>query len=124
MRDVEGAVAGEVLLAAIGEDEEAVALDRHVGELARGLEVALGVEDVDAGDGHAEADLGRVDAAELAVRRGRRRAASGESMSWKSTRPDLKPTVLTLAMLLPMTSIMTWWPRRPEMAENIERSTE
>ncbi len=29
-----------------------------------------------------------------------------ERMSWKFTRPDLKPTVLTLAMLLPMTSIM------------------
>src|ERR1035437_6769720 len=43
-------------------------------------------------------------------------------MSWKFTRPDLKPTVLTLAMLLPMTSIMIWWPRRPEIAENIERS--
>ena len=33
----------------------------------------------------------------------------------------MKPVVLTLAMLLPTTSIIVWWLRRPEMAENIER---
>src|SRR4051812_42322420 len=43
------------------------------------------------------------------------------STSWKTTELDLKPVVLTLEMLLPTTSIIVWWFRRPEMAENIER---
>jgi hypothetical protein len=43
------------------------------------------------------------------------------STSWNTTLLDLKPVVLTLEMLLPTTSIIVWWFRRPEMAENIER---
>src|SRR5437867_10199064 len=42
--------------------------------------------------------------------------------SAKSTRPDLKPVVLTLAMLLLMTSICSWncWmPLTPEVRERI-----
>ncbi len=35
----------------------------------------------------------------------------------------LKPTVFTFAMLFATVSIFVWWARRPEMAENIERST-
>src|SRR3954462_14137858 len=46
-----------------------------------------------------------------------------DSVSWKTVWLPLNPTVLTLAMLLPVTSILVWWARRPEMAENIERST-
>src|SRR5215203_5203499 len=46
-----------------------------------------------------------------------------DSVSWKTVWLALKPTVLTLAMLLPVTSILVWWARRPEMAENMERST-
>src|SRR3954447_21258156 len=46
-----------------------------------------------------------------------------ESVSWKTVWDPLKPTVLTLAMLLPVTSILVWCARRPEMAENMERST-
>src|SRR4051812_48692161 len=42
--------------------------------------------------------------------------------SWKITWLDLNPTVLTLAMLLPMVSIIVWWLRRPVTPENIERS--
>src|SRR3954463_1963219 len=45
-----------------------------------------------------------------------------DSVSWKTVCEPLKPTVLTLAMLLPVTSIFVWWARRPEMAENMERS--
>src|SRR4051812_47356737 len=45
-----------------------------------------------------------------------------DSVSWKTVWLPLKPTVLTLAMLLPVTSILVWWARRPEMAENMERS--
>src|SRR4051794_36078599 len=45
-----------------------------------------------------------------------------DSVSWKTVWLDLKPTVLTLAMLLPVTSILVWCARRPEMAENMERS--
>src|SRR5688500_12722500 len=45
-----------------------------------------------------------------------------DSVSGKTVWLPLKPTVLTLAMLLPVTSILVWWARRPEMAENIERS--
>src|SRR5919205_2131096 len=46
-----------------------------------------------------------------------------DSVSWKTVWLPLKPTVLTLAMLLPVTSILVWCARRPEMAENMERST-
>src|SRR3954466_14167009 len=46
-----------------------------------------------------------------------------ERVSSKTVVLDLKPTVLTLAMLLPTTSILVWCARRPEMAENRERST-
>src|ERR1041385_9060811 len=42
--------------------------------------------------------------------------------SAKSTRADLKPVVLTLAMLLPMTSISSWKFCKPLMAEVRERS--
>src|SRR5262245_306721 len=42
--------------------------------------------------------------------------------SAKSTRADLKPVVLTLAMLLPMTSISSWKFWRPLMAEVSARS--
>src|SRR5919107_4054174 len=45
-----------------------------------------------------------------------------DSVSWKTVWLPLKPTVLTLAMLLPVTSIFVWCARRPEMAENMERS--
>src|SRR4051795_9088533 len=45
-----------------------------------------------------------------------------ESVSSKTVVLLLNPTVLTLAMLLPTTSILVWCARRPEMAENIERS--
>src|SRR3954451_12447952 len=48
--------------------------------------------------------------------------SSWESVSSKTVVLLLKPTVLTLAMLLPTTSIFVWCARRPEMAENIERS--
>ncbi len=43
------------------------------------------------------------------------------SVSWNVTTEDLKPAVLTLAMLLPTTSIIVWWERNPEIPENIER---
>ena len=43
------------------------------------------------------------------------------STSSKTVDDDLKPLVLTFEMLLPTTSIIVWWLRRPEMAENIER---
>src|SRR3954465_6908688 len=46
-----------------------------------------------------------------------------DSVSWKTVWLPLKPTVLTLAMLLPVTSSLVWWARRPETAENMERST-
>src|SRR5215204_7536689 len=46
-----------------------------------------------------------------------------DRVSWKTVCDPLKPTVLTLAMLLPVTSILVWCARRPEMAENMERST-
>src|SRR5687767_13338022 len=45
-----------------------------------------------------------------------------DRVSWKTVWDPLNPTVLTLAMLLPVTSILVWWARRPEMAENMERS--
>src|SRR3954465_15342723 len=45
-----------------------------------------------------------------------------ERVSSKTVVLLLKPTVLTLAMLLPTTSILVWWACRPEMAENSERS--
>src|SRR3954469_24291073 len=45
-----------------------------------------------------------------------------DSVSSKTVVLLLKPTVLTLAMLLPATSSLVWWARRPEMAENMERS--
>src|SRR4051794_38296537 len=48
--------------------------------------------------------------------------SSWESVSSKTVVLLLKPTVLTLAMLLPTTSIFVWWALRPEMAENMERS--
>ena len=37
-----------------------------------------------------------------------------ENMSVNVARPFLKPTVFTFAMLLPMTSIISWWFLRPE----------
>src|SRR5919107_1186091 len=46
-----------------------------------------------------------------------------DRVSSKTVWLPLKPTVLTLAMLLPATSSLVWWARRPEMAENMERST-
>src|SRR6266540_3062513 len=45
-----------------------------------------------------------------------------ESMVWNATRLPLKAVVLTLAMLLPITSMKIWWFFRPAMAEFIERS--
>src|SRR4051812_36625030 len=45
-----------------------------------------------------------------------------DSVSSKTVVLLLKPTVLTLAMLLPATSSLVWWAFRPEMAENMERS--
>src|SRR5690606_3838228 len=43
------------------------------------------------------------------------------SMSLKVTRLALNPTVLTLAMLLPMTSMRVWWVKSPETPENSDR---
>ena len=40
---------------------------------------------------------------------------------WKTTALDLNPVVLTFEMLLPTTSIIDWWFRKPEIAENMER---
>src|SRR3954470_15949901 len=45
-----------------------------------------------------------------------------DSVSSKTVVLLLKPTVLTLAMLLPTTSILVWWAWRPEIAEKSERS--
>src|SRR4051812_21869777 len=45
-----------------------------------------------------------------------------DRVSWKTVWLPLKPTVLTLAMLLPVTSSLVWWARRPEIAENMERN--
>src|SRR6478752_2838842 len=45
-----------------------------------------------------------------------------ERVSWNWVVEDLKPAVLTLAMLLPVTSSMVWWARRPEIPEYSERS--
>src|SRR5450755_2911658 len=45
-------------------------------------------------------------------------------VSSNSTELDLKPVVLTLAMLFDTTSINSWCARRPLMPENRERSTE
>src|SRR3954464_989169 len=45
-----------------------------------------------------------------------------DSVSSKTVWLLLKPTVLTLAMLLPVTSSLVWWARRPAIAEFIERS--
>src|SRR3954451_17965292 len=47
-----------------------------------------------------------------------------ESTSVKTVLDPLKPVVLTLAMLLPTTSIIVWWLRRPEMAAYMERIME
>jgi hypothetical protein len=44
------------------------------------------------------------------------------SVSWKTVALLLKPVVLTLAMLLPVTSIICWWVRRPETPAYMERS--
>ncbi len=41
--------------------------------------------------------------------------------SWNVTREDLKPGVFTLATLLPITSILVWWVRRPDTALKSER---
>ena len=54
-------------------------------------------------------------------RRRRRRCTIWLSVSW-NVWLALKPAVLTLAMLLPVTSIIVWWARRPETPENRERS--
>src|SRR5690625_4198804 len=43
-------------------------------------------------------------------------------VSWNCVWDALKPVVLTLAMLLPVTSSIVWWARRPLMPENRERS--
>src|SRR4051812_19692127 len=43
-------------------------------------------------------------------------------VSWNTVFEALKPVVLTLAMLLPTTSIMVWLARRPLMPEYRERS--
>jgi hypothetical protein len=40
-----------------------------------------------------------------------------DRVSWNTVVDDLKPTVLTLAMLLPVTSSICWWERRPEIPE-------
>src|SRR5918998_658622 len=45
-----------------------------------------------------------------------------ESESLKVVRPDLKPVVLTLAMLFDVTSSIVWWDFSPLMAENMLRS--
>src|SRR3954467_5294844 len=45
-----------------------------------------------------------------------------DSVSWKTVWLPLNPTVLTLAMLLPVTSILVWWAGGAGMAEKIERS--
>src|SRR6478672_10051634 len=44
------------------------------------------------------------------------------SVSWKTVVLDLKPMVLALAMLLPVTSSITWLTRRPLMPAKSERS--
>ena len=43
-------------------------------------------------------------------------------VSWKTVVLDLKPMVLALAMLLPVTSSMVWLARRPLMPAKSERS--
>src|SRR6478609_3895889 len=43
-------------------------------------------------------------------------------VSWKTVVEALKPTVLALAMLLPVTSSIVWLARRPLMPEKSERS--
>src|SRR5690606_19738283 len=43
------------------------------------------------------------------------------STSWNTVVELLKPVVLTFEMLLPTTSIIVWWFRRPETAENMDR---
>src|SRR3954468_9210033 len=44
------------------------------------------------------------------------------SVSWKTVLLLLKPVVLALAMLLPVTSSIVWLTRRPLMPEKRERS--
>ncbi|MNU04110.1 hypothetical protein D3C72_2483900 [compost metagenome] len=44
-------------------------------------------------------------------------SCSCETWSAKLTRLALKPVVLTLAMLLPITSMRVWWLRMPLMPE-------
>ena len=114
--EVEGAGPGvELLVARLGH-EEAVAADHEVGGPAGAL-------------GRALAEVGR-DRGDLAPRGRpgpgwcRRSSAVGaeplrstcDSVSSKTVVLLLKPTVLTLAMLLPTTSILVWWAWRPEMA--------
>jgi hypothetical protein len=43
-------------------------------------------------------------------------------VSWKTVVLPLKPMVLALAMLLPVTSSIVWFTRRPLMPEKSERS--
>ncbi|MNU63068.1 hypothetical protein D3C71_523130 [compost metagenome] len=45
-------------------------------------------------------------------------------ISLNMTRPDLKPTVLTLAMLLPITSSLVWKPRIPDTPEYMDLNIE
>src|SRR3954447_7284181 len=47
---------------------------------------------------------------------------SCDRVSWNWTAEDLNAVVLTLAMLLPVTSSIVWWERRPEIPEYSERS--
>src|SRR3989304_3073505 len=41
--------------------------------------------------------------------------------SWKVSPEALNPLVFTFAMLLPITSSQSWWPRRPETPEKSAR---
>ncbi len=65
---VEAAVAAEEVLLAIAHYEVAVALDGHVGELARRLQRALSLDRVDATDQHTQTNLLGVDATATALR--------------------------------------------------------
>ena len=85
-------------------DEEAVAREAEIRVLARRLDGAVREQQVDARDADAEADLLRVRAAEVVLRRRRARQRLGK-VSANVVRLDLKPVVLTFATLLPIVSM-------------------
>ena len=118
----EGAGAGvDALVARLG-DEHAVALDHQVGAAAGVLGRAL----VEVGAG-ARRPGRRGRPGSGWCRRGRRRRRAAPVSIWlrvslKTVVLALKPTVLALAMLLPVTSSMVWLARRPLMPAKRERS--